>query len=461
MIEGLQPYDAYQGAPGGWLGRLPSHWNLRPAFGAFEPIHERNDGMKEKQVLSLSYGRIVIKPPEKLRGLVPESFETYQVVNPGNVVLRTTDLQNDRTSLRVGFVRDRGIITSAYLALKTKTGVQPEYGYQLLNAWDISKAIYGYGSGLRQSLDFSHFKRMLVPVPPPEEQEAIVRFLDHANRRIDRYVRSKRRQVTLLNEQKQALIHRTVTGVFTDGQGEFVDRGVFLGRLPERWPLHRAKYLFRQVVAPVPDNAEQVTCFRDGQVTLRRNRRTTGFTEAIYELGYQGISEGQLVVHSMDGFAGAIGVSDSSGKCSPEYVILEPSTDGVHPEYYALLLRHLALRGLFTALCPSVRERAPRVRFSDFGSFLLPKPTLEEQRSIVDRLREAGGEFDRALRHVREQLARAQEYRSRLITDAVTGQCDVRAAVLSLDESDDANAAGGTPETLVAASDDLGDGVAA
>jgi type I restriction enzyme S subunit len=460
MIEDLKRYEGYRGSAEAWPGRVPSHWNLRPAFGAFEPIHERNKGMKEKRVLSLSYGRIVIKPSEKLRGLVPESFETYQVVNPGDTVLRTTDLQNDRTSLRVGFVRDRGIITSAYLALKPKSGVQPEYGYHVLNAWDISKAIYGYGSGLRQSLDFSHFKRMLVPVPPPEEQAAIVRFLDHANRRMDQFIRAKRKLLTLLIEQKQAIIHRAVTGAFNAGE-EFVERGVFLGRLPKRWPLRRAKYLFHQVVAPVPDNAEQVTCFRDGQVTLRRNRRTTGFTEAIYELGYQGISNGQLVVHSMDGFAGAIGVSDSSGKCSPEYVVLEPSTDGIHSEYYALLLRHLALRGLFTALCPSVRERAPRVRFSDFGAFLLPKPTLEEQQAVVDHVREAGGEIDRALRNVRDQLARAQEYRSRLITDVVTGEWDVRGAVLSLDEDVDTSVVGGTSESLVAASDDLADGEAA
>jgi hypothetical protein len=123
--------------------------------------------MKEKTVLSLSYGRIIIKPAEKLHGLVPESFETYQIVNPGDIILRTTDLQNDHTSLRVGMVRDRGIITSAYLALKVSTEVSPDFGFQLLNVWDTSKAIYGYGSGLRQNLDFSHFKRMPVAVPPP------------------------------------------------------------------------------------------------------------------------------------------------------------------------------------------------------------------------------------------------------------------------------------------------------
>ena len=111
MIADLKPYADYQESGLQWLGKVPAHWDLRPVFGAFVPNHERNGGMKEKTVLSLSYGRIVIKPAEKLHGLVPESFETYQIVNPGDIVLRTTDLQNDHTSLRVGMVNDRGIIT--------------------------------------------------------------------------------------------------------------------------------------------------------------------------------------------------------------------------------------------------------------------------------------------------------------------------------------------------------------
>lgn len=178
MIANVKPYPQYKDSGLPWLGQVPSHWETRPAFGAFSPNHERNLGMKERTVLSLSYGRIVIKPAEKLHGLVPESFETYQIINPGDIVIRTTDLQNDHTSLRTAMARDRGIITSAYLALHVVDGVLPEFGYQFLNVWDTSKAIYGYGSGLRQNLDFSHFKRMPVALPPFEEQAAIVRFLD-------------------------------------------------------------------------------------------------------------------------------------------------------------------------------------------------------------------------------------------------------------------------------------------
>ena len=105
MIANLKPYSEYKESWLRWLGQVPEHWEMRPAFGAYAPNHERNHGMREKTVLSLSYGRIIIKPADKLHGLVPESFETYQVVNPGDIVLRPTDLQNDHTSLRVGMVR--------------------------------------------------------------------------------------------------------------------------------------------------------------------------------------------------------------------------------------------------------------------------------------------------------------------------------------------------------------------
>ena len=117
MLGDLRPYPEYKESGLVWLGQIPKHWQMRPAFSVFCPINERNIGFKEKTILSLSYGRIIVKPLSKLYGLVPESFETYQIVNPNDIIIRPTDLQNDHTSLRVGIVRTRGIITSAYLVL--------------------------------------------------------------------------------------------------------------------------------------------------------------------------------------------------------------------------------------------------------------------------------------------------------------------------------------------------------
>jgi type I restriction enzyme S subunit len=155
----------------------------------------------------------------------------------------------------------------------------------------------------------------------------------------------------------------------------------------------------------------------------------------------------------MDAFAGAIGVSDSHGKCSPEYVICEPAVSELDANYFAKLLRVLALRGMFIALCPSVRERAPRVRYSDFGKFALPRPPLEEQQQILAHLDKATSRLDPALGRLKRQVALLAEHRDRLVADVATGKLDVREAAARLrDEApleaieEDADLAG-EPET--------------
>ena len=264
MIASLQPYPEYKESGLPWLGGVPRHWNSGPGFAAFREKQVKNTGMQERTVLSLSYGRIVVKPPEKLHGLVPDSFETYQIVEPGDIIIRSTDLQNDWNSLRVGLVRNRGIITSAYLCFRTTGTLSPEYGYQLLHAFDLMKVFYGLGSGLRQNLDWRDFKRMPIFIPPPSEQAAIVRFLDYANGRLERAIRAKRKVIALLHEQKQAIIHRAVTGQDQvverkrpDGTSSFIlqpsaspkkPSGIpWLGEIPRHWGEKRAKYLFRSI----------------------------------------------------------------------------------------------------------------------------------------------------------------------------------------------------------------------
>jgi type I restriction enzyme, S subunit len=430
MIDTLTPYPAYKDSGLPWLGQVPEHWEVRPASGAFIPNKERNQGMKEKTVLSLSYGRIVIKPPEKLHGLVPESFETYQIVNPSDIVLRTTDLQNDHTSLRVGMVRDRGIITSAYLALRAKVGVSPEFAFQFLSVWDSSKAIYGYGSGLRQNLDFSDFKRMPIAIPPPAEQATIVRFLEWAGGRLERTIRAKRKIIALLNEQKQAIIHRAVTRGL-DPDVPLKDSGIpWLGEIPAHWEIVRAKVLFTKMNRPVREHDEVVTCYRDGTVTLRKNRRLRGYTEATVFSGYQGIRKGDLIIHGMDAFAGAIGVSDSDGKGTPVYNVCQPKPD-VNANYYAHLLRKMAHSQWILALAKGIRERSTDFRFEMFGNQPIPIPPPAEQAAIVAYL---DVELDRltAISRLEREIELLREYRTRLISDVVTGKLDVRAAAATL-----------------------------
>jgi type I restriction enzyme, S subunit len=206
--------------------------------------------------------------------------------------------------------------------------------------------------------------------------------------------------------------------------------------VPNHWCILRGKVLFRQVSRPPRDQDEVITAFRDGVVTLRRNRRTEGFTESFKEIGYQGIRKNDLVIHAMDGFAGAIGVSNSDGKASPVYVVCQPLLP-LNVDYYAYLLRHLAHAGFILALAKGIRERSTDFRFSDFGVLRLPYPPPPEQDAIVHFLNQhtqtirSYSDLQRRLTGLlpgssQSSAGLLQEYRIALIAQAITGKIDVR-----------------------------------
>jgi type I restriction enzyme S subunit len=188
--------------------------------------------------------------------------------------------------------------------------------------------------------------------------------------------------------------------------------------LPDRWASAPAKALFERVRRPPQATDGIVTAFRDGQVTLRDNRRTEGFTNAIEELGYQGVRRGELVIHSMDGFAGAIGVSADDGKVSP-VVHCYKSLESADARYYAYLLRHLALCGYITSLAKGIRERSTAFDAETFGALVLPVPILTEQRAIADYLDAETARID-ALIEKRQQIIELLEERLiRMASDLV------------------------------------------
>jgi len=428
-VADLTPYPEYRDSGLQWLGPVPGHWEVRPAFGAFVPTHERNHGMKEKTVLSLSYGRIVIKPAEKLHGLVPESFETYQIVNPGDIVLRTTDLQNDHTSLRVGMVRDRGVITSAYLALRTSGGVSPEFGFQFLNVWDSSKAIYGFGSGLRQNLDFSHFKRMPVAVPPPDEQAAIVRFLDWANGRLERAIRAKRKVIALLNEQKQAIIHRAVTRGL-DPSVPLRPSGIpWLGDIPEHWEVRKLRFLFR---------------YAKGGRAAELTKEYIGGNPGPFPV-YSGQTEagglmGRISWHEFEFLAPVVFVSTVGARAmttrlvqgqfslSQNCALIIPRRDDVVLAFFESVFQRLfAYERASISLIMQ-----PSLRFADLNRFFVPHPPHVEQAAIVRFLSQQVAARESAISRLEREIELLREYRTRLVADVVTGKLDVREAAARL-----------------------------
>jgi len=212
VTKGLDPNAKMKHSGVEWIGEIPEGWEVLPGLRFFKENKRSNKGMKESTVLSLSYGNIIIKPEEKLVGLVPESFETYQIVYPGDIIIRCTDLQNDQTSLRTGLAQNKGIITSAYINLGIIGDNHPEYLHAYLHFVDITKVLYKFGSGLRQNLSFADFKRMPILKVPYNEQVQIVEFIQKASLKIERAIEMQHKEIEKLKELKSTLIDSAVTG---------------------------------------------------------------------------------------------------------------------------------------------------------------------------------------------------------------------------------------------------------
>ena len=197
----------------------------------------------------------------------------------------------------------------------------------------------------------------------------------------------------------------------------------WLGDVPAHWEMTRGKRLFSKMERSVREYDDVVTCFRDGIVTLRKNRRELGFTESLKEIGYQGIRDGDLVIHSMDAFAGAVGVADSDGKGTPVYSVCKPGPEA-DSYFYAYLLREMARNKWIQALSKGIRQRSSDFRYSDFGSQFLPLPPLEEQTAIVHYLDHAADRIRRAISAKERLIELLTEQRQAVIHRAVTRGLD-------------------------------------
>lgn len=195
-----------------WVKTIPAHWNEKSLIQVAEEQQIKNAGMVEDNLLSLSYGKIINKDIKTTDGLLPSSFEGYQIVHDGNIILRLTDLQNDHKSLRTGLVTQTGIITSAYTCLNVRHNILPEYLQLQLHVADLCKVFYGMGGGVRQSIGFKEIRKLVIAIPPVEEQQHILDSVHSIEKPINCAIQNSRDIIAGLEDLKMRLISDTVTG---------------------------------------------------------------------------------------------------------------------------------------------------------------------------------------------------------------------------------------------------------
>ena len=442
----LRRYPEYVDSSVPWLGKVPAHWQQLPGRACFTEEKAPNTGMKETTVLSLSYGRIVVKPPEKLHGLVPASFETYQIIEPYDIVIRPIDLQNDWVSLRTGLARTRGIITSAYMRLQTKAPLLSEYGHLLLHTYDLKKVFYGLGSGLRQNLSWRDFKYLPCLAPPSEEQAQIARFLDHTDRLTRRYIRAQRRLIELLTEQKQALIQQAVTRGL-DPHVKLKPSGVeWLGEIPAHWEVRQIGHLAKLGNGSTPSRSNAAYWANGDYPWLNSSSVNQGtIAQADQFVTPLALRECHLPIVRPNSVLVAItGQGKTRGTAAlltveatinQHIAFIAPQEEILSPEYLRLFLT--GAYGQLRAISDGSGSTKGALTCADLKHFKAAIPPRSEQDMLVGAVGESVGRIDAGIGGTERQIDLIREYRTRLIADVVTGKLDVRQTAANLPEPEE------------------------
>ena len=227
-----------------WIGEIPETWNVNMLSSLFDEHKQKNKDLSETNLLSLSYGKIIRKDINTNEGLLPESFDGYNIISDGDIVFRLTDLQNDKRSLRTGLCLEKGIITSAYVTIRSRQKLYSPYYHYLVHSYDVCKVFYGMGDGVRQGMNYSDLRKLLLVSPSYSEQQRIAEFLDRKCAEVDEMIALQEQIIEELKAYKQSVITETVTkGLNPDAPMR--DSGIeWIGQIPEHWRIATIGRLF-------------------------------------------------------------------------------------------------------------------------------------------------------------------------------------------------------------------------
>lgn len=421
-----------------WLGDVPEHWNLKRFSYLFDENKKKNIGLKETNVLSLSYGNIKEKNIDDNKGLLPESFETYQIIEPNDIVFRFTDLQNDKRSLRSAISKYHGIITSAYVAVKTKQNAD-FYNY-LFRAYDLQKVFYSMGEGMRQSLKMDELNKMPVVLPSEVEQKRIVAFLDTETTRIDNLIAKQEKLIELLEEQRKSIISHAVTKGLNPN-APMKDSGVeWLGEVPEHWKVLKNRHIFNfsKGLSITKENLQEsgIPCVSYGEV---HSKFGFEFNPEINDMKF--VSEEYLetskncLLNSGD-FIFADTSEDFEGSGNFSYLNSNSQVfAGYHtviarlkskqkPRFFAYIFDSNAHRKQIQTQVKGIKVFSiTQGILKDIYSWL---PPVHEQDLIVEYLDNECKKISLLKAKQIELIEKLKAYRSSIISHAVTGKIDVR-----------------------------------
>ena len=451
MIDDLNPYPAYKPSGVEWLGDVPAHWEVLPNRAIFAEVNEQN--CPGEQMLSVTITSGVIRQQELLEN--PSKKDSSRLDRAAYKLVQSGDIAYNKMRAwqgAIGVSEYRGIVSPAYVVQRPLKGTNSRYLHYLLRTPAFAKEAERWSYGITSdmwSLRPEHFKMIYACVPPLPEQTTIVRFLDHADRRIRRYIRAKQKLIALLEEQKQAIIHQAVTGQIDVRTGQpypaYKPSGVeSLGDVPTHWEVRRLRYLIEgkltyganasaEHTEPTWPRYLRITDFsKNGKLRLDTFRSLPPETAKDYL-----VKPGDVLLARSGATVGkAFLVGKEAGTaCHAGYLIrARLNRSLIRPAFFFTFTQSASFtRWKDAAFIIATIQNIGADKYADLP---IPVPPLSEQDSLLRFLDSSGSPMDHAEQCTTVEIDRLREYRTRLIADVVTGKFDVREAAATLPEVD-------------------------
>lgn len=422
----MEQYAQMKSSGVSWIQDVPNDWGIRVLFQLVDQVKNKNKDLTEQNLLSLSYGKIKRKDINNPEGLLPESFDGYNIIEADDIVLRLTDLQNDHTSLRVGQAKERGIITSAYTTLRPSGMVNPQYLYYVMHAYDLIKGFYGMGAGVRQGLTYDEVKTIKVPFPSQDEQDVIVTFLNTQVDQIDVLIEEAKENIDDLKKWRTSIIYESVTkGIdYPVKMKKSAIEGI--DYIPEHW--------FTESIKSVSTYNDEVLVestdpeFEFDYIDIGSVKYGDGVT-AVQRMNFKDapsrarrvVKKGDVIISSVRTYLKAVALIEKSEIqqiASTGFVVLRANRIDPLYLYYAVL----SDRFISTVEANSTGMSYPAINASKLVSFKIPVPPKDEQERISCFLNDKCKMIGELIKEKEKLISDLELYKRSLIYETVTGK---------------------------------------
>ncbi len=416
-------YDKYKDSGIAWIGEIPEHWNIGYVGKFLNEVNNRNTSQKEANTLQFKMGEIVSKSDGNSK-YNPESIESYNIVYPGTIMINGLNLSFDFVSQRVGLVKERGAITSAYLAMKPNDNCSPNYVTYLFKSYDYKKVFHSLGKGLRATLNYNIIRNELIVLPSFHEQQTIAAYLDQKCGEIDELITLQEEMITKLQSYKQSVITEAVTKGL-DKNVPLKDSGIeWIGEIPEHWNICQLKRC-ANIINGYAFNSNHfskdlgVPVIRIGDII----NEMVSFENIVYVQGNNELDKFQVhkndILIAMSGATvGKIGIYDIEDKA---YV--NQRVGIIRTKQYGFIKRMFATYGFANYVTLSSAGSAqPNISSDGILNFYIPLPPISEQQTIADYLDQKCSEIDELISIKQQKIEKLKEYKKSLIFECVTGK---------------------------------------